>query len=86
MEGSKVFAKDFMARWKIPTASSRSFNNHELAKSYLDGVPHSIVIKADGLYVQFWRLCLLSRTGLSFTHPVSREKSNYEPLSCHAAR
>ena len=52
MEGSKAFAKDFMARWNIPTAGSRTFNNYEQAKFYLDSVAHKIVIKADGLYVQ----------------------------------
>lgn len=53
MEGSKAFAKDFMARWKIPTAASRTFDVYEDAKSYIDSVSHQIVIKADGLYVHF---------------------------------
>ena len=53
MEGSKAFAKEFMARWKIPTAASRTFDVYEDAKSYVDSVAHRIVIKADGLYVQF---------------------------------
>ena len=53
MEGSKTFAKDFMARWSIPTAEYRNFNNYELAKSYLDTVAHKVVLKANGLYVHF---------------------------------
>ena len=53
MEGSKTFAKDFMARWNIPTAEYRNFNNYEAAKSYLDSVAHKIVLKANGLYVHF---------------------------------
>ena len=51
MEGSKAFAKDFMARWNIPTAEYRTFDNYELARSYLDSVAHKVVIKANGLYV-----------------------------------
>ena len=53
MEGSKTFAKDFMARWNIPTAEYRNFNNYEAAKSYLDSVAHKVVLKANGLYVPF---------------------------------
>lgn len=53
MEGSKTFAKDFMARWNIPTAEYRNFNDYETAKSYLDSVAHKVVLKANGLYVTF---------------------------------
>lgn len=53
MEGSKTFAKDFMARWNIPTAEYRNFNNYEAARSYLDTVAHKVVLKANGLYVHF---------------------------------
>lgn len=56
MEGSKAFAKDFMARWNIPTADSQTFSKYEQAKSYVDSVAHKIVIKADGLYVQTWSI------------------------------
>lgn len=49
IEGSKDFAKQFMEKYAIPTASSRTFTDYTEAKAYLDerGVP--IVIKADGL-------------------------------------
>ena len=53
MEGSKTFAKDFMARWNIPTAEYRNFNDYEAAKSYLDSIAHKVVLKANGLYVNF---------------------------------
>ena len=53
MEGSKTFAKDFMARWNIPTAEYRNFNDYEAAKSYLEIVAHKVVLKANGLYVHF---------------------------------
>ena len=49
MEGSKAFSKEFMARHNIPTAAYRSFDNYEVARSYLDNISHDIVLKADGL-------------------------------------
>ena len=49
MEGSKTFAKDFMARWQIPTAEYKNFAEYEPAKSYLDSVSHNVVLKASGL-------------------------------------
>ncbi|KAF4445507.1 hypothetical protein F53441_10760 [Fusarium austroafricanum] len=49
LEGSKVFAKGFMARNNIPTAEYRSFDKLEDALSYVRAVDHRIVIKADGL-------------------------------------
>ncbi|HDU7439138.1 phosphoribosylamine--glycine ligase [Listeria monocytogenes] len=49
IEGSKDFAKQFMEKYAIPTAASRTFTDYAEAKAYLNerGVP--IVIKADGL-------------------------------------
>lgn len=49
LESSKEFAKDFMARHKIPTAAYRSFTEAAAAHAYLDGRQAPIVIKADGL-------------------------------------
>ncbi|KIL86279.1 hypothetical protein FAVG1_10677 [Fusarium avenaceum] len=49
LEGSKVFAKDFMKRNSIPTAQHCSFNKLSDALSYVHTVDHRIVIKADGL-------------------------------------
>jgi phosphoribosylamine--glycine ligase len=49
LEGSKVFAKDFMMRYGIPTAEYRTFTSYLQAEEYirLKGAP--VVIKADGL-------------------------------------
>ncbi len=49
LEGSKVFAKDFMLKYGIPTAEYRTFTSYLHAEEYirLKGAP--IVIKADGL-------------------------------------
>lgn len=49
LEGSKVFAKDFMQRNRIPTARYRTFDEFQKAQEYLDSVDHDVVIKADGL-------------------------------------
>lgn len=51
LEGSKAFAKSFMQRHGIPTASYREFtaDNYEEGCSYLQNHPLPIVLKADGL-------------------------------------
>ncbi len=49
LEGSKSFAKDFLARHKIPTADYASFTDVQAALDYLAKVGAPIVIKADGL-------------------------------------
>lgn len=49
LEGSKVFAKQFLLKHKIPTANAEIFDNADAARAFVrkSGVP--IVIKADGL-------------------------------------
>ena len=49
IEGSKVFAKDLMARYHIPTARCRVFSDLAEALSYAETAPLPQVIKADGL-------------------------------------
>ncbi|WP_017410631.1 phosphoribosylamine--glycine ligase [Aeromonas hydrophila] len=49
LEGSKAFAKDFLARHAIPTAEYQNFTEVELALAYLREKGAPIVIKADGL-------------------------------------
>ncbi|MBI1806758.1 MAG: phosphoribosylamine--glycine ligase [Ignavibacteria bacterium] len=51
LECSKVFAKEFMKKYAIPTAEFRSFTVAERfdAERYINEVPIPIVIKADGL-------------------------------------
>ena len=49
IEASKVFAKDFMERHKIPTARYAAFSAFEDAVQYLERVEYPIVIKASGL-------------------------------------
>lgn len=49
IEGSKVFSKDLMKKYGIPTARYQSFDNKEDALYYLESAPIPTVIKADGL-------------------------------------
>src|SRR5665647_487015 len=49
IEASKVFAKDLMKKYQIPSAQYEVFNQFEQAISYLDGLDYPVVIKADGL-------------------------------------
>ncbi|MCK5581002.1 MAG: phosphoribosylamine--glycine ligase [Candidatus Omnitrophica bacterium] len=49
LEGSKIFAKEFMDRWGIPTADFRAFDDVEEARDFLHQVLFPVVIKADGL-------------------------------------
>ncbi len=49
IEGSKVFSKNLMKKYNIPTAAFEVFDKAEDALSYLDTAPIPTVIKADGL-------------------------------------
>lgn len=49
IEGSKVFSKNLMKKYGIPTAQYEVFDDKEKALSYLDSAPIPTVIKADGL-------------------------------------
>ena len=49
LESSKDFAKQFMARHKIPTAAFGTFTDAAAAHAYIDVQGAPIVVKADGL-------------------------------------
>ena len=49
LEGSKIFTKDFLQKYSIPTAKYGSFDSPEAALSYLKTITLPIVLKADGL-------------------------------------
>lgn len=49
IEGSKVFSKNLMKKYGIPTAAYEVFNDMEKALGYLETAPIPTVIKADGL-------------------------------------
>ena len=51
LEGSKEFAKNFMAQFKVPTAAYQSFQKHRIEEGYkfLESLKPPYVLKADGL-------------------------------------
>jgi phosphoribosylamine--glycine ligase len=50
LEGSKIFAKNFMKKFNVSTAKYESFDNVQMAKQYIrNNNTFPIVIKADGL-------------------------------------
>ena len=49
IEGSKVFSKDLMKKYSIPTAAYEIFDDMDKAIAYLQDKDMPIVIKADGL-------------------------------------
>lgn len=49
LEGSKVFTKEFMKKYNIPSAAFKVFTDREKAKKYIEKKGAPIVVKADGL-------------------------------------
>ena len=49
IEGSKVFSKNLMKKYGIPTAAYETFDDADKALHYVESCPLPVVIKADGL-------------------------------------
>jgi phosphoribosylamine--glycine ligase len=49
MESSKIFAKELMGLYNIPTAAFRVFSDYEEAEEYISSVELPVVVKAYGL-------------------------------------
>lgn len=49
IEGSKVFCKDLLGKYGVPTAEYKVFGDRDDAAAYVDSVGAPIVVKADGL-------------------------------------
>jgi phosphoribosylamine---glycine ligase len=49
LEGSKVYCKEFLKKYGIPTAAFEVFTDGKKAKKYIDKCGAPIVVKADGL-------------------------------------
>ena len=49
IEASKIFSKNLMAKYHIPTAKYRTFTDMEQALAYVQAEGAPIVVKADGL-------------------------------------
>jgi phosphoribosylamine--glycine ligase len=49
MEASKIFSKELMAKYNVPTADFKVFDDLDEAKKYINKIGAPCVIKADGL-------------------------------------
>ena len=49
IEGSKIFSKELMKKYNIPTAFYEAFSDYEKASEYINKSTFPIVVKADGL-------------------------------------
>ena len=49
IEGSKVFSKNLMKKYGIPTAAYEVFEDYDKAMAYVETAPIPLVVKADGL-------------------------------------
>lgn len=49
LEGSKVFMKNFLSKYNIPTAKFLESSNYEKLAAFIDTLKEPIVVKADGL-------------------------------------
>ncbi len=49
LEGSKVYTKEFLKKYKIPSADFKVFKDRKKAKKYIDKCGAPLVVKADGL-------------------------------------
>jgi len=49
LEGSKVFTKEFLEKYNIPTARFKVFSDRKKAKKYIEKCGAPVVVKADGL-------------------------------------
>ena len=49
LEGSKVFSKELMKKYGIPSADFETFEDHGLAANHINSAKFPLVVKADGL-------------------------------------
>ncbi|MDD5097433.1 MAG: phosphoribosylamine--glycine ligase [Candidatus Omnitrophica bacterium] len=49
LEASKVFSKELMAKYKVPTADFKVFDHPDAANKYIEKIGAPCVVKADGL-------------------------------------
>lgn len=61
IEGSKVFSKNLMKKYGIPTAAYEVFTSAESALEYLETAPIPTVVKADGLALGKGAIVCLTR-------------------------
>ncbi|MBW2621676.1 MAG: phosphoribosylamine--glycine ligase [Deltaproteobacteria bacterium] len=76
IEGSKGFAKDLMAKYGIPTADHRAFDNYDQAREYVEQKGGPLVVKADGLAAgKGVLLCQTKEEALKALDQVMRDRA-----------
>ena len=53
LEGSKIYMKNFLKKYKIPTASYTQTNDFKKAQDFIDTLDTHIVVKAEGYLYSF---------------------------------
>ena len=75
IEGSKVFSKNLMKKYNIPTAAYEVFNDPKKAVEYLKDAPIPTVIKADGLALGKGVIIAMDReTAIAAVHDIMEDK------------
>lgn len=83
IEGSKAFAKDLMAKYRIPSAQYRSFTDPDEAVKYINQQSTPLVLKADGLAAGKGVLICYSRAeAYEGVDRIMREKSFGDAGNC----
>ena len=79
LEGSKVFSKNLMKKYGIPTAAYEVFDSAEKALSYIQSAPIPTVIKADGLALGKGVIVALTReeaiAAIRMTRPLEKAET-----------
>lgn len=75
IEGSKVFSKNLMKKYGIPTAEYEVFNSAEKALEYLKTAPIPTVVKADGLALGKGAIvCMTREEALAAVKEIMQDK------------
>lgn len=75
IEGSKVFSKNLMKKYGIPTAAYEVFDSAEKALEYLKTAPIPTVVKADGLALGKGAIvCMTREEALSAVKEIMQDK------------
>jgi len=75
IESSKVFSKDLMKKYSIPTAEYEIFDKYSDAVSYIDNIEYPVVVKADGLAAgKGVFICNERQSSLNAINSIMKEK------------
>ena len=75
IEGSKIFSKNLMKKYGIPTAEYEVFNSAEKALEYLKTAPIPTVVKADGLALGKGAIvCMTREEALAAVKEIMQDK------------